>query len=64
MIVQVVLGLCCSQMSETILYDSTGCSRALLFTNVRDYRLYDCAGCSRALLFINVRLDCMTVQVF
>ena len=36
MIVQVVLGLCCSQMSETRLYDCAGCFRALLFTNVGD----------------------------
>ena len=35
MIVQVVQGLCCSQMSETRLYDCAGCSRALLFINVR-----------------------------
>ena len=37
MTVQVVLGHCCLQMSETRLYDCAGCSRALLFTNVRDY---------------------------
>ena len=36
MIEQVFLGLCCLQMSETRLYDCAGCSRALLFTNVRD----------------------------
>ena len=34
--VQVVLGLCCSQVSETRLFDCAGCSRALLFTSVRD----------------------------
>ena len=36
MTVQVVPGLCYSQMSETRLHDCAGCSRALLFTNVRD----------------------------
>ena len=63
MIVQVVLGLCCSQMSETILYDSAAVL-GLCCSQMSDYRLYNCAGCSRALLFINVRLDCITVQVF
>ena len=36
MSVQVVLGFCCLQMSETRLYVCAGCSRILLFTNVRD----------------------------
>ena len=35
MTVQVVLGHCCSKISKTRLYDCAGCSRALLFTNVR-----------------------------
>ena len=55
-------------MSETRLHNSAGCSRVLLFANVRlDWMTvevvpFDCADCSRALWFTNVRLDCMTVQ--
>ena len=50
MTVQVVLGLCCLQMSVefiTVKVVPGPCSQ------MSDTRLYDCTGCSRALFFTN-----------
>ena len=61
MTVQVVLGICCSQMSGPC----SQCQRqdcmtiqialGLCFLQISETRLHDCAGCYGALLFTNVR---------